>query len=99
MRNTKEIQTILSAIYCINLSKRDKRDKNIELLCGYAFNRLFNGSPNLLILSCAGKSEEQILEEVNQMMYADTKYKSYVDWKNFQEEQRKKENETKNIWL
>lgn len=97
MRNTKEIRTILSAIYCINLSKRDKRDKDIELLCGYAFDRLFNGNPNLLILSCVGKTKKQILKEVNQMMYEDTEYKSYVDWKKYQEEKRTKENETKNI--
>ena len=30
MRNTKEIQAILSAIYCVNLAKRKNADKDIE---------------------------------------------------------------------
>lgn len=81
MKNTKEIQSILSAIYCINHSKRDNKDKDIELLCEYAFNRLYNSNTNLLILSCVGKTEKQILEEVNQMMFADTKYKEFIDLK------------------
>ncbi len=78
MRNTKEVQAILSAIYCINLSKREEKDSNIEKICNYAFNRLFGGNANLLILSCVGKTKKQILEEVNQMLYADTNYKDYL---------------------
>lgn len=81
MKNTKEIQFILSAIYCINHSKRDNKDKDIELLCEYAFNRLYNSNTNLLILSCLGKTEMQMLEEVNQMMFADTNYKEFIDLK------------------
>ena len=72
MKNTKEIQSILSAIYSINHSKRDNKDKDIDLICEYAFNRLYNSNTNLLILSCLGKTEKQILEEVNQMMFAAT---------------------------
>ncbi|MDE6189781.1 MAG: hypothetical protein K2G37_05810 [Clostridia bacterium] len=60
MRNTKEVQAILSAIYCINLSKRKEKDSNIEKIYNYAFNRLFGGNANLLILSCVGKTKEQI---------------------------------------
>lgn len=81
MKNTKEVQSILSAIYCINHSKRDNKDKDIELLCEYAFNRLYNSNTNLLILSCLGKTEMQILEEVKQMMFADTNYKEFIDLK------------------
>jgi hypothetical protein len=81
MKNTKEIQSILSAIYCINHSKRDNKDKDIELLCEYAFHRLYNSNTNLLILSCVGKTEQQILEEVNQMMFAETNYKEFIDLK------------------
>lgn len=88
MRNIKEIDSILSAIYCINLSKRENADNNIELICKYAFNRLFNGNPNLLIFSCIGKTEEQIVSEVKQLMYENTEYKKYEEWKNFQEEKR-----------
>lgn len=81
MKNTKEIQSILSAIFCINHSKRDSKNKDIELLCEYAFHRLYNSNTNLLILNCVGKTEKQILEEVNQMMFADTNYKEFIDLK------------------
>ncbi len=81
MKNTKEVQSILSAIYCINHSKRDNKDKDIDLICEYAFNRLYNSNTNLLILSCLGKTEKQILEEINQMMFAATNYKEFIDLK------------------
>lgn len=77
MRNTKELQSILSAIYCINLSKQDNKDKDIDLICEYAFHRIFNCNTNLLILNCIGKTKEQVLEEVNQMMFNDTNYKEF----------------------
>ena len=85
MRNTKEIQAILSAIYCVNLSKRKNVDKDIELICRYAFNRLFNGNPNLLILCSAGKTKKQILDEVKQLLYSETKFKNFENWQNQKE--------------
>ncbi len=81
MKNTKEIQTILTAIYCINLSKQDKRDKDIDQICEYAFGRIFGANTNLLILGCIDKTQEQILEEVNGIMYANTNYKEFIDLK------------------
>ncbi|MDE6473645.1 MAG: hypothetical protein K2L70_00900 [Clostridia bacterium] len=81
MKNTKEIQTILTAIYCINLSKRDKRDKDIDQICEYAFARIFDSNTNLLIACCTGRTQEEILEEVNEIMYSETKYKKYLDSK------------------
>ena len=81
MKNTKEIQTILTAIYCINLSKQDKKDKDIDQICEYAFGRIFGANTNLLILGCIDKTQEQILEEVNEIMYANTNYKEFIDLK------------------
>ncbi len=95
MKHTKEIKIILSAIFCVNLAKRKNADKDIENICKYAFNRLFNSNPNLLILSCVGKTKKQILKEVNQLMYEDTDYKKYIDWKNYQEEKRNERNTNK----
>lgn len=40
MKNTKEMQAILTAIYCINLT--DSKDVDITNLCEYAFNRCTN---------------------------------------------------------
>ena len=81
MKNTKEIQTILTAIYCINLSTQDKKDKDIDQICEYAFGRIFGANTNLLILGCIDKTQEQILEEVNEIMYASTNYKEFIDLK------------------
>ncbi len=81
MKNTKEIQTILTAIYCINLFKQENKDKDIDQICEYAFGRIFGANTNLLLLGCIGKTQEQILQEVNEIMYANTNYKEYVDLK------------------
>ena len=81
MKNTKEIQTILTAIYCINYSKQENKDKDIEQICEYAFARIFGCNTNLLLLGCIGRPQEEILEEVNEIMYSETKYKEYIDSK------------------
>ena len=78
MRNTKEIKAILTTIYCLN--QTGSNDKNIRLVCDYAFDRIFNSNTNLLTLACIGKTQEQILKEVNEMLFKETEYKKYVDW-------------------
>ncbi len=86
MRNTKEVLTILTAINCINYAKY--KDETLYDICEYAFERLFNSTARLSILQCLGKDKERIINEVEQMLNADTKYKQFIDWKNFQEEKR-----------
>lgn len=83
MKNTKEIISILSAIFCLNVAKRKNTDKDIENICRYAFNRLFDGNPNLLVLQTAGLTRKQIIVLVNEMLYAETDYKKYIEWGNF----------------
>ena len=78
MKNTKEIQTILTAVYCINHSKQESKDKDIEQICEYAFDRIFGCNTNLLAACCVGRTQEEILEEVNEIMHLETKYKEYV---------------------
>lgn len=81
MKNTKEIQTILTAIYCINHSKQENKDKDIDRICKYAFDRIFGCNTNLLFLCCVGKTQGEILEEVNEIMYLETNYNKYIDEK------------------
>ncbi len=81
MKNTKEIQTILTAVYCLNHSKQENKDKDIAQICEYAFARIFDSNTNLLIACCTGKTYEGILEEVIEIMYTETKYKEYIDSK------------------
>lgn len=74
MKNTKELESILAALYCLNFCS-DNRDKEIEEIIDYAFLRLFDANTNFLALACIGKSREQILEEVRVMLNQTTNLK------------------------
>ena len=56
-------------------------DKDVSLILDYAFRRLFGANTNLLILSCIGKTKEQIMPEVMQVLRADTQYEKYANCK------------------
>ena len=73
MRNLKELRAILTAIYCINFTS-DNRDKDIEDIVKYAFNRIFNSNTNLITLACIGKNKNTIMPEVLQLLKEDTKF-------------------------
>ena len=78
MKNTNEVKSILTAIYAINQTNEHK-DNDIALILDYAFHRLYGANTNLLILSCIGKTKEQIMPEVMQVLKADTQYEKYLE--------------------
>ena len=78
MKHTNEVQTILTAVFAINRTSKHE-DKDISLVLDYAFRRLFGANTNLLILSCIGKTKEQIMPEVMQVLKADTQYEKYLE--------------------
>lgn len=78
MKHANEIQAILTAIFAINRTS-EHEDKDITLVLDYAFRRLFGANTNLLILSCIGKTKEQIMPEVLQVLKADTQYEKYLE--------------------
>ena len=78
MKNTKEVQAILTAILCINQTS-DHRDDDIAKICGYAFRRLFGSNTNLLMLCCVGRSKEDMMPEIMQVLEQDTQYKKYLE--------------------
>ena len=78
MKNTKEVQAILTAILCINQTS-DHRDENIAKICDYAFRRLFGSNTNLLILCCVGRSKEEMMPEIMQVLEQGTEYKKYLE--------------------
>lgn len=78
MKNTKEVKSILTAIFAINRTGGHE-DKNISLILDYAFRRLFGANTNLLLLACLGKTKEQIMPEVMQVLRADTQYEKYLE--------------------
>ena len=77
MKNTKEIQPILAAIFCLN--RTGERNTQIDLVCDYAFRRLFGANTNLLALMCVGQSKETMEQQVNEMLEKDTEFKKYLE--------------------
>ena len=78
MKNTKEVQAILTAICCINQTSEHK-DEDISKICDYAFRRLFGSNTNLLMLCCVGRSKEEMMPEIMQILEQDTQYKKYLE--------------------
>ena len=78
MKNTKEAKAILTAIFAINRTS-EHEDKDITLVLDYAFRRLFGSNTNLLMLACVGKTKEQMMPEVMQVLKADTQYEKYLE--------------------
>lgn len=78
MKHANEVQAILTAIFAINRTN-EHEDKDITLVLDYSFRRLFGANTNLLLLSCIGKTKEQIMPEVMQVLNESTQYKKYLE--------------------
>ena len=78
MKHTNEVQAILTAIFAINRTS-EHEDKDITLVLDYAFRRLFGANTNLLILSCIGKTKEQMMPEVREVLKTYTQYEKYLE--------------------
>ena len=73
MKNTKEVQAILTAIYVLNRTS-EHTDTKIESILEYAFHRCFDANTNLLLLATLGKSRLSMEREVDAMLEIETKY-------------------------
>lgn len=71
MKNTKEIRPILTALYCINFL--GNKDEDIDKILKYAFSSILDSNTNLLTLACIGKTKEQAMPEIYQLLKEDTK--------------------------
>lgn len=78
MKNTKEIKAILTAILAINQTSEHK-DLDIALIIDYAFRRMFESNTNLLTLVCVGKTKEQIMPQITELLELETNYKNYLE--------------------
>ena len=78
MKHTDEVQAILTAIFAINRTS-EHEDKDITLVLDYAFRRLFGANTNLLLLSCIGKTKEQMMPEVREVLKTYTQYEKYLE--------------------
>ena len=78
MKHENEVQAILTAIFAINRTS-EHEDKDISLILDYAFRRLFGANTNLLLLSCIGKTKEQMMPEVREVLKTYTQYEKYLE--------------------
>ena len=78
MKHTDEVQAILTAIFAINRTS-EHEDKDITLVLDYAFRRFFGANTNLLLLSCIGKTKEQMMPEVRKVLKIYTQYEKYME--------------------
>ena len=78
MKHTDEAQAILTAIFAINRTS-EHEDKDITLVLDYAFRRLFGANTNLLLLSCIGKTKEQMMPEIREVLKAYTQYEKFLE--------------------
>ncbi len=77
MRNTKEIQPILTALFCLN--RTGEKNEQIDRICDYAFRRFFGANTNLLALACVGQSKEAMEQQINELLEKDTEFKKYLE--------------------
>ena len=78
MKHTNEVQAVLTAIFAINRTN-EHEDKDITLVLDYAFRRFFGANTNPLLLSCVGKTKEQMMPEVREMLKIYTQYEKYLE--------------------
>lgn len=77
MRNTKEIQAILTSIFCLN--QTGARDNDITLILDYAFRRIYGSNTNLLAVCCVGQTRETIFKQIMELLEQETQYKQYLE--------------------
>ena len=77
MKNTKEMQAILTAIYCINMT--DSKDEDITKLCEYAFTRCTNINFRYIGLQLINQPKDKIMPEINELLDGETNFKKYLE--------------------
>ena len=77
MRNTKETQAILTAIFCLN--RTCERNEQIDLICDYAFRRFFGANTNILALACIGQTKEELEKQVQNLLEQETEFNKYLE--------------------
>lgn len=80
MKNMKEMHALITAVYCINKTNGNE-DKDITNLCRYIFLHGMNGNPNMLDILCIGKTKEELLPYLMQILEEETYYKKYMEEK------------------
>ena len=77
MKNTKELQAILTSIFVLNETSEHKNEE-IAKICEYAFLRVLEANTNLLILSTVGQKYSDMKEQVKELLAKETKYTKII---------------------
>ena len=80
MKNLKDLQPILAAMYALNRTNGHE-DEDIRNLVNYAYHRILNNTTNLLMLACIGRTKDDVMPEVLQILKEDTKYLEYLEYR------------------
>ncbi len=78
MKNEKVLKAVLTAVFAINRTNENP-DNDITLILDYAFRKFFGANTNLLILACAGKTKQEIMDEVEEILRSFTDYEKYLE--------------------
>ncbi len=78
MKHEKELQPILTAIFCLNRTS-EHEDKDISLILDYAFRRFLGCNTNMLYMACAGGGKEEIRQSALALLGEDTGYNKYLE--------------------
>ena len=73
MKNTKELQAILSAIYLLNRMD-ETPNPEIDKLCEYAFRHCMECNTAMLLLAAIGQDYLTMKEQVNALLQRETKF-------------------------
>lgn len=77
MKNTKEMQAILTAIYCINMT--GNKDGDITNLCEYAFTRCTDINFRFIGLQLINQTKDKIMPEIDKLLDGETNYKKFME--------------------
>ena len=85
MRNTKELESILQAIYQLNYAEIRKNEgyacnNKIHNLLTYALMRVFNANTNFLLMCCATSELTDMENATKQLLERDTKFNKYMEY-------------------
>ena len=87
MKRTKEIETILTAIFVLN--HINENNEQIALLSEYALHDICEANSNMLkLLACTSKRED-LVTWVNKLLTEDTKYNDFIKLKEYYKNDRK----------
>lgn len=75
MRNETQLMPILKALFVLN--RTGANDKDMSLILDYAFRTFHCCNTNILSLVCAGKTKEDMLPIVEQLLEEETNYMKY----------------------